>query len=322
MAAQGISLEIQSLLDDDYLKSSFAGRRPPLRALMASLFKRISLLQRANLFDLAVLYAELVPLLPACMEQRLLRIPYIYDFDDAFHLKYQGSLMHPLLANKVDRLIAGADAVIAGNASLVAHACRFNGRVQLLPSVVDTLHFKPAPALRFQLFTVGWIGSPSTAKFLQLLVEPLAQLAREQVVRFVVVGGPAPAIAGVEVIELPWSLEREVALIQSFDVGVMPLPDTPWTRGKCAYKLIQCMACGVPVVASRVGANVNAVPFSCGVLAESVGDWLSDLRTLAADAGLRRRMGQAGRQWVEHRYSLTSAVPVFSEVIHSVARQL
>ena len=73
-------------------------------------------------------------------------------------------------------------------------------------------------------------------------------------------GGPAPAIAGVEVIEQPWSLEQEVPLIQQFDVGVMPLPDTPWTRGKCAYKLIQCMACAIPVVAYRVGANVEAVP--------------------------------------------------------------
>ena len=128
-------------------------------------------------------------------------------------------------------------------------------------------------------------------------------------------GGPAPAIAGVEVIEQPWNLEQEVPLIQQFDVGVMPLPDTAWSRGKCAYKLIQCMACGIPVVSSRVGANVEAVPPECGLLAESSAEWLAAFRRLAADPELRQRMGTAARHWVEQRYSLRSALPVFTGVI-------
>jgi glycosyltransferase involved in cell wall biosynthesis len=166
---------------------------------------------------------------------------------------------------------------------------------------------------------VGWIGSPSTSSYLQLLVEPLQQLSRERPVRLHVVGGPAPAIAGVEVIELPWSLEQELPLIQQFDVGVMPLPDNPWTRGKCAYKLIQCMACGIPVVASRVGANVDAVPPECGFLVESSEQWLDAFRRLLADSNLRQQMGSAARLWVEQRYSLRSALPVFSGVIQRAA---
>ena len=162
---------------------------------------------------------------------------------------------------------------------------------------------------------MGWIGSPSTAPYLQQLVVPLQQLARERPVRLLVVGGAAPSIAGVEVIEQPWSLEQEVLLIQQFDVGLMPLPDTPWTRGKCAYKLIQCMACGIPVVASRVGANVEAVPAECGLLADSSGEWLAAFRRLASDAELRQRIGAAGRHWVEQRYSLRSAWPVLTGVI-------
>ena len=132
------------------------------------------------------------------------------------------------------------------------------------------------------------------------------------------VGGPAPAIAGVEIIERPWSLEQEVPLIQQFDVGVMPLPDTPWTRGKCAYKLIQCMACGIPVVASRVGANVEAVPPECGLLADTTAEWLAAFRELAADPRRRARLGAAGRRWVEGRYSLRSALPVLEGVIRQV----
>ena len=131
-------------------------------------------------------------------------------------------------------------------------------------------------------------------------------------------GGPAPAIAGVEVIEQPWSLEQEVPLIQQFDVGVMPLPDTPWTRGKCAFKLIQCMACAIPVVASRVGANVEAVPADCGLLAESSAEWLAAFRKLA-DPALRARLGAAGSRWVKERYSLRSALPVMEGVIRQAA---
>ncbi|NQW38396.1 MAG: glycosyltransferase family 4 protein [Cyanobacteria bacterium] len=232
-------------------------------------------------------------------------------------------LLQPLLGAKADRLMAAAVAGTAGNTELAAHARRFNSNVAVLPSVVDTVQFRPAAIPQADRsagsFTVGWIGSPSTAPYLQLLVEPLQQLARERSVRLLVVGGPAPAIAGVEIIEQPWSLEQEVPLIQQFDVGVMPLPNTPWSRGKCAYKLIQCMACAIPVVASRVGANLDTVPPECGLLAETPEEWLAALRLLAADPSLRQRMGRAARHWVVQRYSLRSALPVLTSVIQRAA---
>ena len=280
-------------------------------------------MQQTDRFDLAIVYAELLPLIPAWLEQRLLRIPYILDFDDAFYLKYRSGRLRwlrPLLGGKFNQLLHVAAAVTAGNAHLAAYARRFNANATLLPSVVDTDHYRPAdPPPAETPFTVGWIGSPSTAPYLQALVEPLQRFACEQPVRMLVVGGPAPDIPGVEVIEAPWSLEREVELIQQFSVGVMPLPDTPWARGKCAYKLIQCMACAIPVIASPVGANVDAVPPSCGVLAGTADEWLAAFRQLAADSALRARMGAAGRQWVEERYSLRSALPVLAGVIRQVA---
>ena len=326
LASAGIDLKIQSLLDDAYLQRSFSGARPSLRGLLAAYGRRIRALRQADRFDLAIVYCELLPFLPGWLERQLLQIPFVYDCDDAFFLRYRSGrlrLLQPLLGAKADRLMAAAVAVTAGNAGLAAYASRFNSNVALLPSVVDTEHFRPA---EFPLadptdaaFTVGWIGSPSTAPYLQLLVDPLQQLARERPVRLVVVGGPAPAISGVEVIEHPWSLKQEVPLIQQFDVGVMPLPDTPWTRGKCAYKLIQCMACGVPVVASPVGANVDAVPPGCGLLAESSQQWLAAFRQLSAVPSLRLRLGAAARLWVEQHYSLRSALPVLTGVIQRAA---
>jgi glycosyltransferase involved in cell wall biosynthesis len=326
LAVSGIQLEIQSLLGDAYLQSRFAGGQSPLRELIAAYGQRIQALQQVRAFDLAIVHCELLPFLPGWLERQLLKIPFIYDCDDAFYLKYrQGRLrwLQPLLGTKIERMMAAAVAVTAGNAELAAYARRFNHNVTMLPSVVDTEQMRPASGgpshHQDQPFTVGWIGSPSTAPYLQQLVAPLQHLARERPVRLLVVGGSAPAIPGVEVIEQPWSLEQELPLIQQFDVGVMPLPNTPWARGKCAYKLIQCMACAIPVIASPVGANVDAVPPSCGILASSPDQWLAAFRQLAADPELRHRMGAAGRQWVEERYSLRSALPVLTAVIRRAA---
>lgn len=322
LADVGIDLQIQSLLDNAYLQRSFSGRRPSLRGLVAAYVRRLYALLYADRFDLAIVHCELLPFLPGWLERHLLQIPILYDCDDAFFLKYRSGrlrLLQPLLGVKADRLMASAVAVTAGNSALAAYSRRFNSTVAVLPSVVDTDLFRPAaspPANRSgDPFTVGWIGSPSTVPYLQLLVKPLQQLARERSVRLLVVGAPAPAIAGVEVIAQPWSLEREVSLIHQFDVGVMPLPDTPWTRGKCAYKLIQCMACGIPVVASRVGTNIEVVPSECGVLAESPEQWLAAFRLLASDPELRQQIGAAARQWVDQYYSLRSALPVLTGVI-------
>jgi len=325
LAASGIHLEIQSLFNDAYLQRRFAGERPSLLTLLAAYGRRLRELQRAQRFDLVIVYGDLLPLWPGWLERWLLKVPYIYDCDDAFHLKYRLGGLHRLellLGAKIDLMMAAAVAITAGNAELVAHARRFNASVSLLPSVVDTEHYRPASPQRAapgdQPLTVGWIGSPSTAPYLQELVAPLERLALERPVRLLVVGGPAPVASGVEVIEQPWALEQEVHLIQQFDVGVMPLPDTAWARGKCAYKLIQCMACGVPVIASPVGANVDAVPPACGILARHADDWLTAFRVLAADPGLRSTMGAAARQWVEERYSLRSALPVLSGLIRQL----
>lgn len=326
LADAGIDLQIQSLLDNAYLERSFNGRRPSMRALLVAYGRRLHALRQTYRFDLVIIYAELLPFLPAWLELQLLQIPFLYDCDDAFFLKYRSGrlrLLEPLLGAKADRLMQAAVAVTAGNTALAVHARRFNSSVTVLPSVVDTDEFRTAavPSAEGSVapFTVGWIGSPSTAPYLQLLVQPLQMLACERPVRLLVVGGTAPSIAGVQVIEQPWSLEQEVPLIQQFHVGVMPMPDSEWTRGKCAYKLIQCMACGLPVVASRVGANVEAVPPECGILVETNAQWLTALRLLAAKPDLRHRMGLAARQWVEKSYSLRFAMPVFTGLIKHVA---
>ena len=319
---EGIDLRIMPLLGDGYIKVTFSGGKYGVKRFIGDYADRLTCLTGQSRYDLAIIQVELFPLLPGGIESRLLRIPYIYDFDDAFFLKYRHKRFRRvsfLLMDKFEPVISRAAAVLAGNHYLADYANQLNPATTCLPTVVDTDRYVRLSVKRDDVFTIGWIGSPSTSVYLSALAPALAQLGREGPVRFVVVGGRCEAIDGVEVVNLPWEEATEVSLINTFDVGVMPLFDDEWARGKCALKLIQYMACGVPAVASPVGANLDVINDSCGLLASDSDAWLDGLRRLKDDGALRRDMGVAARQRIEHFYSLRTALPVMSNTIKTVA---
>jgi glycosyltransferase involved in cell wall biosynthesis len=301
------------------LRSRFTGASLPLKAILGAGFARLNDLWNQNDYDAAILYCELFPLFPGWIERSLLRKPYIYDFDDAFYLKYHSGrleMARPLLGRKFETVISGASAVTAGNHALADFARLHNPKTQFLPTVVDTARYLPQPAKRSgQVFTVGWIGSPSTASYLSELVVPLCAIGQEGSVRFIVIGGQAPVVPNVTVVELEWAEATELDLINSFDVGLMPLRDDEWTRGKCAFKLIQYMACAVPVIASPVGANIEVVDGECGLLASTPQEWTEALRFLRDQPNRRSEMGQAGRERVVSHYSLHHNLPVLASAI-------
>jgi glycosyltransferase involved in cell wall biosynthesis len=315
LAAAGIDLEIRSLLGDDYLRRRFAGERIGPGILVKSAARRLKDLLQQRRYSAAVVYCELMPLMPGPLESALLRIPYVYDFDDAFYLRYGAGKLAPYLGGKFDRMMRNAAQVTAGSRVLADYASRHNQRTHHLPTVVDTNRYQPARRPQGGPFTVGWVGSPSTTEHLSELVEPLSRIGREGPVRLVVIGGQAPAVPDVEVIELRWSEADEVRLINSFDVGVMPLIDHPWARGKCAFKLIQYMACGVPGIASPVGANKDVLTPECGILAASASEWVEAFRKLRDQPALRQAMGEASRARVESHYSLHQTAPRLEWVI-------
>lgn len=324
LADAGIDLHVTSLLGDDYLVSRFEGRPIPWTSLLISSWYRIQRLLDRSGFDGAILHCELFPLMPSCMERLLLPKTYIYDFDDAFFLKYrQGRLafLQPFLAGKFDHVMAGAAAVTAGNVHLARYARSYNARTYVLPTVVDMRRYHRVLRPESPEFTVGWIGSPSTVPYLTEVVAALVQLACEGPVRLLVIGGDGPVIPGVCVESRPWEEATEIEQINRFDVGVMPLPDTDWARGKCAFKLIQCMACGVPVVASRVGANIDVVGADCGFLVDGPEDWLDAFRFLRDDKAARTHMGKSARSRVEASYSLEGSLPILTDVIKGCFEQ-
>ena len=323
----GITVDVHPLLDDDYVRSLATGDASSKVAIAAAYARRLRQLLRGSSADLLWVYAELFPWLPAAFEKLAFRSgkPLLYDFDDAFFHPYddhRSPAVRALLGGKLVPLIKGAAAVCAGNPYLRDFAARHNAATHVLPTVVDIDRYRPA-ARGSRPLTIGWIGSPSTWGYVKPLVPLLAQLAREGGVRFLAVGaGAAAAADGFEGASFePWSEAGEIASVQAMDIGIMPLPDEPWARGKSGYKLIQYMACGLPVVASPVGVNSDiVVEGATGLLASDIAQWRAALERLIDQPELRARMGEAGRARAVDAFSLQAHAPRLVEIMRGAVR--
>jgi glycosyltransferase involved in cell wall biosynthesis len=202
-----------------------------------------------------------------------------------------------------------ADLVLCGNTELARRVP--HDRVEILPTAVDTARFAPGAAPPARGPALGWVGYAGNLRYLEAIAEPLREVARRHAgLRLIVVADRPPAIDGLEVEYRRWSLEREVADFGGIAVGLMPLPDDPWTRGKCAFKALQYMALGIPAVASPVGANREAIETGVsGFLPRDAREWVDALDALLSDALLAARVAAAGRRVVEEKYSLDVVSP-------------
>ena len=208
--------------------------------------------------------------------------------------------------------MARADTVVAGNEYLHDRAAAAGSkRIEIIPTVVDLDRYpQPAPRASGRAVRIGWIGSPNTAKYLKIIAPVIERLAAEYTIDCVAVGARADQVAGTPIRAERWQEEFEVDILSQFDIGIMPLEDTPWEQGKCGYKLIQYMACGMPVVASPVGVNKElVVQGRNGFLAASAEHWYSALRELIDNESLRNRMAAEGRQRIELKYNLQRQLP-------------
>ena len=313
LASEGIECEVSTLLDDTYLRELFEhGRASRVHAIRA-LVRRIGAMGRAGRFDVVLLYLESYPYLPVALT-RALRwrgIPYVYDMDDAIFHRYDQHRSHfvrAALGGKIPEVIRGASEVFAGNRYLADYAGRFNDRVSLVPTVIDPGRYPIVEKRRTNsTFTIGWIGSPSTAPYLHLIEGALREFCSGGRARVVLIGAGPIDLPGVPVEHRAWSETTEVGDLRELDVGVMPLPGSRWAQGKCGFKLIQYMACGIPVVASPTGANLDIVEDEAsGLLPTDERGWVRAFERLSDDPAERDRMGRRGREIVEASYSTTA----------------
>ncbi len=320
----GYACQVSPLFDDDYLHNRYVLGRGKPADFMAAFWRRLRALLSCRRFDLLVIEYELLPFFPPFIERLLQRlgIPYIVDYDDALFHQYDSHrriVVRRMLGGKIAAVMRGARAVIAGNRYLADYAREAGARrVEMIPTVVDLDRY-PVEATDSPTFTIGWIGSPATAGYLDDIAPALRDVCIDGDVRVRLVGAGDVDLPGVPVEVLPWNEESEVACLQSFHVGIMPLPDTPWARGKCGLKLIQYMACGIPVVASPVGVNEELLcGGQTGISARDTADWIEALRALQRNPSRRKDLGQAGRRLVEQSYSLQARWPEYLSLIRSL----
>jgi glycosyltransferase involved in cell wall biosynthesis len=325
LKTHGIDVIVSSLLGDQYLQQIYSGEVNHFRERIGSYFYRVIELHKIRKYDLLWIEKELFPWLPAWCEMLLARlnIPYIVDFDDAVFHNYNSHsniFVRKYLVNKIETVMRNSTMVIAGNEYLMNHAKGSGARrVEYLPSVVDLEKYHVKERTISSFFTIGWIGSPTTTKYLEILRSIFSEWDKINKVQLVIIGSDSFKLDGIVLKHHPWSLDSEVADIQQFDVGIMPLLNMPWERGKCGYKLIQYMACGKPVIASPVGVNSKIVEHGVGgFLANSVQEWIKALDILYLNHETRIQMGQFNRNKVEKEYSLQKTAPQLMALLKSI----
>jgi glycosyltransferase involved in cell wall biosynthesis len=302
-----------------------------ITGLASLMLRRVNELFSIRNYDLVFLYREAIPIGPPFIERQIARlgIPIVYDFDDAIFLPAvsEANQAVSFLKNpeRVAEILSLSRQVTVGNEFLAAYARQFNPRVTVIPTVVDTDRFVPRAGAAHQAGhqpVVGWIGSPTTFRYLESIKDVLAAVAARHPFTLKVSGaGRDVNFPGVDVQVVPWSMADEVSLFNTCDIGVYPLTDDDWSRGKCGFKAIQCMACGVPVVAAAVGVNREIITHGVdSMLAATPQEWIEHLGTLLTDVDLRRRMAVAGRQTIEARYSLRVTAPQLAAVLRTAAQ--
>jgi glycosyltransferase involved in cell wall biosynthesis len=245
--------------------------------------------------------------------------PILFDFDDAIW-KMDVSDGNKRLAwlkkpGKTANIIALADKVIAGNTYLKDYAVHHNEQVVLIPTTIDTdVHQPIAFNKNRAVVTIGWSGSNTTIKHFKAIEPVLLQLKEKykDQIQFVVYGSEAYRHKQLGIQGVKWTAESEVAIINSFDIGLMPLPDDEWSKGKCGLKGLSYMACEVATIMSPVGVNTEIIQHNInGLLANDHSDWLTAISDLIDNESKRLQLAKAGRKAIEDLYSKKSQEKAF-----------
>jgi glycosyltransferase involved in cell wall biosynthesis len=300
-----------------------------LRLVVQALGRRAALLSKLTNYDVIYLHREAALLGPAVFERLIHRsgVPIVFDFDDAIFLSYKspsnGYLSYLKFAGKTKTNCRLAAHVMVGNPYLAEYARQFNQNVSIIPTTIDTDKYKPVNIEDASgPVVIGWTGSHSTVQHLDTLRSALAKLAQRESIRLRVIGTPNYQIEGVEFETIMWRSETEVEDLSAVDIGIMPLPDDNWARGKCGAKALQFMAMGIPTVCSPVGVNTDIIQDNeNGLIANSEDEWIEKLSLLIRSRELRARLGKAGRQTIEQRFSAAVQAPRVYEVLESVVRK-
>lgn len=291
-------------------------------------FRRRADLAGIREYDIVYLFREAALLGPPWFERKIARsgVPIVFDFDDAVFVSYKspsnGYLSYLKFPSKTAEICRLSTQIMAGNDYLAEYARKHNPNVTIIPTTIDTDKYKFIERVAEpETITIGWSGSFSTIQHLDTIRDALQKLAKIERFRLRVIGAASYDLPGVETEAIPWRAATELNDLSAIDIGLMPLPDEDWSRGKCGLKALQYMALGIPTVCSPVGVNTTIVRNGeNGFLANSEAEWVETIRLLIHSHELRKKIGRAGRVTVESEYSAKVTAPRVLEVFRSSVR--
>jgi glycosyltransferase involved in cell wall biosynthesis len=328
LRSKNIQYEVRPFISRKFYKILYLRRHyfKKIFYFLINTLNRIIDILRLLRYDLVFIHREAFLMGPPFFEYVVskLKKPIIYDFDDAIFLpdtsEYNSFVERFKRPDKISTNIRLSDYVIAGNKYLQDYALRYNDKVTIIPTSINTDIYRHTWRFNKSYTVIGWMGSNTTVKFLKLLRNVFKELIRRYPnIEIRIIGGDF-SINGVPNIKSQkWSMEKELRDLEGFDIGIMPMPDNEWTKGKCGFKAILYMSMGIPCVCSPVGVNKEIITDGVnGFLADSDEEWIEKLSMLIENPGLRQRLGSAGRITVEEEYSVKVNVPKFLEVLEKV----
>ncbi len=278
--------------------------------------KRLLLLPQIGSYDYIFIHREATPLGPPWWELivgKIIRKKIIYDFDDAIWIpaiSKENFIVSVLKCHSKVKTICGISYTIScGNEFLCSYAREYNSRVILNPTTIDTDLHKPRNTSNHEKIVIGWTGTHSTNKYLSFLIPALKRIEEmfPEEILFLVISDKNPAIDLKMFKFLYWTKEKEIEDLQKIDIGVMPLTEDQWSKGKCGFKVLQYMGIGIPAIASPVGVNKNIIKHGVnGFLCEDENKWIATLEKLIRDEKNRYDIGAQGRLTVKKNYSVVS----------------
>ncbi|HEY0367249.1 MAG TPA: glycosyltransferase family 4 protein [Pyrinomonadaceae bacterium] len=304
--------------------------RKKLHLVTRALGRRLSLVRKVKDYDLVYILREAALLGPPVFERLIAQsgVPMVFDFDDAIFVSYRspsnGYLSYLKFASKTKTICRIASHVMVGNPYLADYARQVNDRVTVIPTTIDTEKYSvPERRGKSGPPVIGWTGSYSTVQHLDTMRGALKRLAEKESFRLRVIGTPAYECPPVDVEAMPWRAETELEDLSEIDIGMMPLPDDRWSKGKCGLKALQFMAIGIPTICSPVGVNTDIIQDDRnGFIAATEDEWVEKLTRLLRSAELRQRLGHAGRVTVEENYSAITQTPRVYEIFKSLLRDV
>lgn len=320
----GFHCHLSNILDeaDDKILYSKGNYLKKLAIALNAYKKRSQNLEKIHQYDLVVIYREAILTRSIYFEKQIAKsgIPIIFDFDDAIWVKDVSAgnkwLSFMKSSNKIKGILPFCAHVTAGNNYLADFARQYNNNVTVIPSTIDTEKYVPMVKTN-KVVTIGWVGSHTTVKHFELVINVYKSLKQKygNAIAFKVIGDPNYRNEELGIIGEKWSNEREVELFNSIDIGVMPLDEDPWTKGKCGMKGLLYMSVGKPAVMSAVGMNAEIIEHGVnGFIPVGEKEWFDVLSLLIEDPALRNEIGARGRKTVEERFSFDAYKDVYLQL--------